>query len=163
MGTALGRPRGYDVATLRTAINAPVGPVPTGGSASRSAVVRVAFASLMLALALWLATGQAAGGPGESPDGSPRPVQLPSATILNAWAGVRVRTVPSMDGGTLGALKTREQVEVLRGPIVAEGASWFEISWHDGRLVGWLPASYLYFEAAESREGPQTDAGAGLP
>jgi hypothetical protein len=53
-----------------------------------------------------------------------------------------------MGGGTLGALKTREQVEVLRGPIVAEGTSWFEVSWHDGRLVGWLPASYLYFEAA---------------
>ena len=151
------------MATLRTAINAPVGPVPTGGSASRSAVVRVVFASLMLALALWLATGQAASGPGESPDDSPRPVQPPSATILNAWAGVRVRAMPSMDGGTLGALKTREQVEVLRGPIVAEGASWFEISWHDGRLVGWLPASYLHFEAAESREAPQIDAGARLP
>jgi hypothetical protein len=123
----------------------------------------VAFASLMLALALWLATGQAASGPGESPGDSTRPIQLPSATILNAWAGVRVRAMPSMDGGTLGALKTREQVEVLRGPIVAEGTSWFEVSWHDGRLVGWLPASYLYFKAAESREGPQIDAGASPP
>jgi len=161
MGTALGSLRGYDVATLRTAINASVGPVPAGGSASRSAVVRVVFASL--ALALWLATGRAASGPGDGPGDSPRPVELPGATILNAWAGVRVRTMPSMDGGTLGALKTREQVEVLRGPIVAEAISWFEISWHDGRLVGWLPASYLYFEASESREGPQTDAGASLP
>ena len=151
------------MATLRTAINAPVGPVPTGGSPPRSIVVRVVFASLMLALALWLATGQAASGPGESPDDSPRPVQLPSATILNAWAGVRVRTTPSMVGRTLGALKTREQVEILRGPIIAEGISWFEISWYEGRLVGWLPASYLYFEAAEWQEGPQMDAGASLP
>ena len=68
-----------------------------------------------------------------------------------------------MVGRTLGALKTREQVETLRGPIIAEGISWFEISWYDGRLVGWLPASYLYFEAAEWQEGPQMDAGASLP
>ena len=90
------------MATLRTAINAPVGPVPTGGSASRSAVVRVVFASLMLALALWLATGQTASGPGESSDDSPLPVQLPNATILNAWAGVRVRTTTEHGRQDLG-------------------------------------------------------------
>jgi len=151
------------MAALPTAINAPAGPVPAGASPSPGVVVRVVFASLVLALALWLATGQAASDPGGGPDDSPRPVQLPGATILNAWAGVRVRVTPSMDARTLGALKTREQVEVLRGPITAAGIPWFEISWHDGRLVGWLPASYLYFEAAESREGPQIDAGAGLP
>ena len=146
------------MATLRTAVNAPVGPVPTGGIPSRGVVVRVVFASLVLALALWLATGQTDGVPAESPDDGARPAQLPNATILNAWAGVRVRVTPSMDGRTLGALKTREQVQILRGPIVAEGIEWLEISWYEGRLVGWLPASHLYFEAAESQEGPQMDA-----
>ena len=142
------------MATSRTAINAPVGPVPTGGSLPRSVVVRLVFVSLVLMLALWLATVPMASGPGESSDDSPRPVWLPSATIQNAWAGVRVRATPGMDGRTLGALKTSEQVEVLRGPIVAEGTEWFKVSWHDGGLVGWLPASYLHFEAADRLEGP---------
>ena len=132
------------MAMLRTPINAPVGPVTTGGSLPRSVVVRLVSLSLVLALALWLATGQTVSGPGESSDDGAGPAPLPNATILNAWAGVRVRTTPSMNSKTLGALKTREQVEILRGPIVAEGIEWFEISWHDGRLVGWLPAYHLH-------------------
>ena len=151
------------MATSLTAINAPAGPVPTGGSLPRSVVVRVVFASLVLMLALWLAAGQAASGPGESSDDSPRLAQLPNATILNAWAGVRVRTTPSIDGKTLGALKTRERVRILQGPIVAEGIGWCKVSWQDGGLVGWLPASYLHFGAPEWQEGLQIDARASLP
>ena len=90
------------MAMLRTPINAPVGPVTTGGSLPRSVVVRLVSLSLVLALALWLATGQTASGPGESFDDSPRPVQLPNATILNAWAGVRVRTTTEHGRQDLG-------------------------------------------------------------
>ncbi len=53
-------------------------------------------------------------------DGSAPPT--PSApvsevTVVDAWAGVRVRQTPGPGGWTLGALKTGAKVQIVEGPM----------------------------------------------
>jgi len=60
------------------------------------------------------------------------------ATVVDAWAGVRVYEQPSSTSRTLGALKTGEPLTIRSAPVQAWGATWVLVSWDRGNLTGWM-------------------------
>ena len=98
--------------------------------------VSVLFLSMPLAIA-------SSSGPGEESALPQRWARGSEAAIVNAFAGVRIRATPAIDGWTLGALKTGESVRITEGPVNVRGELWIKVSWKDGRLKGWLPLRYL--------------------
>jgi len=138
MTTALARDRHAELPA-----SAAVGSLPEGAPL-RSRIPR--FFVLMTVLAMFLSLAVAVSlvvrhSPGGESLESSAPG--PEATVVDAFAGVRVREAPGSDGATLGALKTGAQVRIVDGPESVEGEQWVKVSWRDGRLQGWFPLRYL--------------------
>ncbi len=125
-------------------------PSPAGGSLLRAktlgsgipgSLLLVGTLAISLSLALVATLVVSRGHGGDSPQ-SAYPVS--ELTVVDAWAGVRVRQTPGPGGWTLGALKTGAKVQIVEGPMSVDGEQWVRVCWEHGSLKGWLPFKYLH-------------------
>ncbi len=123
---------------------------PAGGSLLRAESLRsrisgslllVGTLAISLSLVLFAAIAVSRGHGGDSAQSA---YPASEVTVVDAWAGVRVRQTPGPGGWTLGALKTGAKVQIVEGPMSVDGQQWVRVDWQGGRLKGWLPFKYLH-------------------
>ncbi len=125
-------------------------PSPAGGSLLRAKILRsgipgsllfVSTLAISLSLVLFAAIAVSRGHRGDSPQSA---YPASEVTVVDAWAGVRIRQTPGPGGSTLGALKTGAKVQIVEGPFSVDGAQWVRVDWQRGRMKCWLPFKYLH-------------------
>lgn len=88
------------------------------------------------------AIGDATGGPETTEADATPAATTPQTATVNSEL-VNVRTEASTSAEVVDQISTGVQVEILSGPVEAEGFTWYEIRTTDGGVQGWMSAEFL--------------------
>lgn len=106
------------------------------------------------------ATGDATGGPETAEPAASPEAQAPRTAVVNSEV-VNVRSTASTTGDVVAQISTGVEVEILSGPVEAEGFTWYEIRTTDGAVQGWMSAEFL--DIAEVSTDALEEALGGIP
>ena len=83
--------------------------------------------------------------------------------VVNAPAGLRLRSAPSLSGATILILRNGERVQLLSGPIWADGISWSHVQTvRSGHFIDGFSATAFLGSSPAPAHGLKVVAPAGL-
>lgn len=76
--------------------------------------------------------------------------------ITEEGEGLNLRDAPSLSGTVLEQLTAGEYVEILDGPVAADGETWWRVRpywWGEGGVEGWAVEDQAWYERAHGQYG----------